>query len=198
MATQNRKWLPVVLAVFVVIAGAGVGGFFGELAHVGYITYRYFANWETAVETLGDGSLHYFHEKVAPRLRPEQFLWPYLGLVLGAAGGAGGAVLWFLRMRELSVGSSGGRIMWTGLKMGLLAGIFATLLVHVGLGIAAGTLDTGLLGSGIICALFAGPATGLVCGLLTWGVAVRMRRKAQAESAATPTDGAANDAAEGT
>ena len=32
MATRNRRWLPIALTVFVVLAGTVVGGFFGILA----------------------------------------------------------------------------------------------------------------------------------------------------------------------
>jgi hypothetical protein len=168
MTTENRKWPLVVLTVFVVIAGAGVGVFFGLLAILPY-----------NLSEAGPG------------------LVPILGPILGGASGAGAGLLWSWLMGRLSPQASGGRIVLVGIGWGTVAGSLATVFLHSGLMIASGRLN----GYPIMAVPFfgvpAGFATGLVCGFLRWAVVTWMRRKAQAESAATPTDGAATGPQEG-
>jgi len=168
MTTENRKWPLVVLTVFVVIAGAAVGGFFGLLASVLY-----------GLSEAGPG------------------LVPILAPILGGTSGAGAGILWSWLMGRLSPQASGGRIVLVGIGWGVVVGSLATVWLHSGLMIASGRLN----GYPIMAVPFygvpAGFATGLVCGFLRWGVVAWMRRKAQAESAATPNDGTATGPQEG-
>ena len=164
MTSENRKWLPVALAVFVVIAGAGVGGFFGLLASVLY------------VYGLPEASPSPMH---------------ILGPILGGVSGAGAGLLWSWLMGRLLPQASGARIVLVGIGWGIVVGSLATVFLHSGLMIASGRLNGGAIMAVPFFGVPAGLATGLVCGFLRWGVVTLMRRKAQAESAATPTDGAA-------
>jgi len=171
MTTENRKWLPVALAVFVVIAGAGVGGFFGLLASVLY-----------GLSEVGPGLVH------------------ILGLILGGTSGAGAGLLWCWLMGRLSPQASGGRIVLVGIGWGTVVGSLATVFLHSGLMIAIGRLHGDAINAitaGPFFGVPAGIATGLVCGFLRWAVVAWMRRKAQAESAATPNDGAPTGTQEG-
>ena len=174
MTTENRKWPLVALVVFVVIAGAIVGGFFGLVAGGAYAELE---------------SVRYHW-------------WEPLGTVLGGIGGAGAGILWSWLMGRLSPQAGGARIVLLGIACGFVVGGLATVLLHLGLIIASGRFAPEMLLTIYMAVLIsgapAGLATGFVCGLLRWGVVAWLRRKAQAESAATPTDGAANDAAEGT
>ena len=163
MTTQDRKRLPAALTVFVVIAGAGVGGFFGLLA----------------------SALYGLSEAGPPGLVP------ILGPILGGAGGAGAGILWSWLMGRLSPQASGGRIVLVGIGWGVVVGSLATVFLHSGLMIAAGRLHVDAIIAVPLFGVPAGFATGLVCGFIRWRVVAWMRRKAQAESAATPTDGTA-------
>jgi len=164
MTEENRKWLPVALAVFVVIAGAGIGGFFGMLASFLYVY---------GLPEAGPGPVH------------------ILGPILGGVSGAGAGLLWSRLMGRLSPQASGARIVLVGIGWGIVVGSLATIFLHSGLMIAAGLLNGSAFIAVPVFGVPAGLATGLVCGFLRWGVVTLMRRKAQAESAATPTDGAA-------
>jgi hypothetical protein len=164
MTAESRKWLPVALAVFVVIAGAVVGGFFGLLASVLY------------VYGLPEASPSPMH---------------ILGPILGGVSGAGAGLLWSWLIGRLSPQARGARIVFVGIGWGIVVGSLATIFLHSGLMIAAGSLSGSVIIAVPVFGVPAGFATGLVCGFLRWGVVTLMRRKAQAESAATPTDGAA-------
>ena len=168
MTTENRKWPLVVLTVCVVIAGAGVGGFFGLLASVLY-----------GLSEVGPGLVH------------------ILGPILGGTGGAGAGLLWSWLMGRLSPQASGARIVLVGIGWGIVVGLLATVFLHSGLMIASGRFYGDAIIAGAFFGIPAGFATGLVCGFIRWRVVAWMRRKAQAESAATPTDGAATGPQEG-
>ena len=168
MTAESRKWLPVALAVFVVIAGAGVGGFFGLLAIFPYNL-----------------------SEAGPALVP------ILGPILGGTGGAGAGLLWSWLMGRLSPQASGARIVLVGIGWGIVVGLLATIFLHSGLMIASGRLNGDAIIAVPLFGVPAGFATGLVCGFLRWAVVAWMRRKAQAESAATPTDGAPTGPQEG-
>ena len=158
MATRNRRWLPIALTVFVVLAGTVVGWFFGMLANLLY----------------GD------------------FYWnPNVGLVLGGSGGAGAGILWSWLMARLSLQSGGGRILLAGIAFGTIVGTLDTIFVHVGLMAVSGIWSLRFLGTIPYYGIPAGFATGLVCGLLRWGVVAWMRRNPPRESSAgTPEAGA--------
>jgi len=153
MAPENRRWLPVALAVFVVTAGTVVGGFFGRPASFLY------------------GPM--FHN--TPQESTENNLL-LLGMILGGVGGAGAGILWSWLMGRLSPQAGGWRILLAGTGWGIVVGTLDTFFLHVGLMAASGFWVWGFFGAILFFGIPAGLATGFVCGLLRWGVVARMRR----------------------
>jgi hypothetical protein len=157
MAPENRKWLPGALAVFVVLAGAVVGGFFGLFANMLYED----ASWSPGSALVGP--------------------------ILGSLGGAGAGILWSWLMGRLSPQAGGLRILLAGIALGTIVGTLDTIFLHVGLMAAFDIWGLDFLFAILYFGIPAGLATGFVCGLLRWGVVAWMRRNPPRESnAGTP------------
>ena len=195
MAPENRWWLFIALTVFVVLAGAAVGGFFGTAAGDGYVTkhnmqvYAQYVNspnykgqdgYAISIMPHGDLPEEFRHECHSER-------WMPYGNMLGSIGGATTGGLWSLlvwRRRK----SSGGRIVIAGIGWGIVAGLATTAFLHAALSAVVFEPDGGIVVGGLILGLIAGIVTGLVCGLLAWAVAAWMRRGAV--PAAAPSEAA--------
>jgi len=154
-------------AILVALAGAAVGGFFGHAAGVMYGAYA-----------AGDDGASVWYIG-------------YLGLLLGAASGAGVGLAWWLLMRRLLGRASGLKVIAAGAGLGLAAGIVSTLILHAGLvGVSGRWTDLNWLPVVGLCVVLlgapAGLVTGLVCGIVAWAAAAIARRKRASAAAAVP------------
>ncbi|MBE3097158.1 MAG: hypothetical protein IMZ44_08505 [Planctomycetes bacterium] len=184
MTTENRKWPLVVLTVFVIIAGAGVGGYFGYGAGEYYASFH---NMQVDVQArfesqykIKDTSIVYTqpHETLPEWLRHEchRERWGSYGTVLGSAGGASVGWLWtILVWRQRQHG--GLRIVASAVGWGIAAGLLCTVFLHAGLWTVVLDNDGAPFLVGLILGGVAGALAGLVCGFAAWGVAARGRRK---------------------
>jgi len=196
MAPENRRWLFIPLAVFVVLAGAVVGGYFGAAAGDGYVSTHNLqvfnkqyvsSNYKdqdiTAINTMPHDTLP---EVIRHECHSER--WMSYGEMLGSIGGAATGGLWSLlvwRRRK----SSGGRIVAAGIGWGIVAGLATTAFLHAGLWAVIFEPDGGIAVFGLILGLIAGAVTGLVCGIVAAVITAPMRREAAAAAAlseATP------------
>jgi hypothetical protein len=196
MTTENRRWLFIPLAVFVVLAGAAVGGYFGTAAGDGYATthnmqvYAQYVNSPNYNHQEGPAVFSKPHNTLPEGLRHEchSERWVPYGNMLGSIGGAATGGLWSLlvwRRRK----SSGGRIVAAGIGWGIVAGLATTALLHAGLLAVVVNPDGSIVVIGLIMALIAGAVTGLVCGIVAAVITARMRQgavPAAAPSEATP------------
>ncbi len=157
MPTTDPPRAPLWPAILVALAGAAVGGVFGSAAPVMYGVH----------DPGADGaSVRYL---------------VYLGPALGAVSGAGVGIAWWLVMRRLLGRAPGLAVIAAGAGLGVAAGIASTVFLHAGLAgiswrwtepdwLSALALCAGLLGAPV------GFVTGLVCGLVAWGVSAIARR----------------------
>ena len=172
VTTTDPPRAPLWPAILVALAGAAVGGFFGHAAGVMYGAYA-----------AGDDGASVWYIG-------------YLGLLLGAASGAGVGLAWWLLMRRLLGRASGLKVIAAGAGLGLAAGVVSTVILHAGLGVSW-TTPVGLsywelewlfnvcLSAAVLGAP-AGLVTGLVCGLVAWGVSAIARRKRASAAVAAP------------
>ncbi|GAH56349.1 unnamed protein product [marine sediment metagenome] len=159
-----RKWPFIVAGVFVCVAGAGAGGFFGALASLLY------GMEDPHLQALGLG----------------------LGIAGGLLGGVVWCRVMLRAAQRYRGGSSGlGMVGW-GTLWGIIVGLITTVIVHGGLMIAGlGRHTTGALESfafwGLPFGVGAGAGTGLVCALIWWGVASLERRRGLQSADLDPT-----------
>ena len=166
MTTIDPPRAPLWPAILVALAGAAVGGFFGEAA----------------------SAMYGVHDPGADGASVRHLV--YLGLALGAASGAGVGAAWWLLMRRLVGRASGLKIIAAGAGLGLAAGIASTVFLHAGLaGVSDRWTDLNWLPVvGLCAALLGAPAglvTGLVCGIVAWAAAAIARR---VRASAAPED----------
>jgi len=158
-ATKEETWPKVAVRVVVYLAGMGVGGFFGWLGG---------ALWRGASDSWGIKAT---------------LIWT--GIILGGLGGLLAGHWWCKRMTAHRARPSA----WLTLRgggNGVIAGLAVTAFLHAGLAVTRGILGWPSGGMYVFAfspfvlgfALGAGFATGCLCGLLVWIVALVSARKA--------------------
>ena len=172
-----RMGAALILAVGV--AGMVVGGYFGLLAGDGYyqLEHHHARDIQKRLAAKLPGYAIMW-PPVWPRVNPTEIRKAYerLGLRTGVVVGLIAAMLWCRQMFRFAKRSR--RLIAHGTWVGLVVGVLATLILHVVLMVATGSVFAQALIEGLIDAIISGSLTGALCGLLFWIV---MRRTTPAE-----------------
>lgn len=106
---------------------------------------------------------------------------PLIGHWIGGAAGLLAGIVWCAVMTRMTAGGLRRGVVRAGFWLGIAAGVVATLILHVGLMMAAGHWTYVGIGIGLPCGVVAGAVTGLICGAIWAGVASRADRGSEHE-----------------
>lgn len=116
------------------------------------------------------------------RLLGEYRVFGRIGMIAGGAGGLAVGVLWCSMVIRPATRRRDADVVFRGCRMGVVAGLLATAILHVPLTYAVryvpGNPHVTVIAIGVVCGILAGAILGAMCGVVCKWVVTRARGRA--------------------